>query len=66
MLQVSTWSPVRMLTRMGSPKVMDTIIMSGSIVRRDMVIMIKRVGEAGEDGVAEVASECKLIKAKSL
>ena len=76
MLQVSSCSPVRVLTRMGSQWVMDTIIMN--IIKRDMVILmkqvklvklmkpLKRMNEASQAGAAEVASECKLIKAKSL
>ena len=41
MLQVSSCSPYRVLTRMGSHRIMDTIIIRVNIIRRDMVM--KRV-----------------------
>ena len=56
MLQVSTWSPVRVLTRMGSQGVMATIIMRGNKIEGDMVMLMK-LGQLVMLSGAGIASE---------
>ena len=62
MLQVSTWFPVRVLTRMGSQRVMDTIIMNGNTVRTDMVILMKWVKLLTLLNMWKLLKQFKLVK----